>query len=150
MTNTTTSGRDLKTKATIDLAYFFHVSCDYILRGIDTEFSDVHEATGLSNNALKKLQAYQESGIPQLFEAILTSRRIPELAGDLSNYLTYRIELANSTPPDFVQIETKSDHLARIKESVKENRVVLSAYAAKNYHMQRALDILYEIIEREL
>lgn len=145
--------RDLKTKATIKLAEYFHVSCDYILRGIDAEFTDVHAATGLSNDAINELNAYADSGISQLLEIILNSGRMPELVGNLSDYLTYREELekrGSSTITDFVQIETASDHKTRLKESVKENRVTLSAYDAREYCFQRTLNILNNIIEEEL
>lgn len=39
----------------IELAKFFNTSCDMILRGIQPEFSEIHNLTGLSNDAIRTL-----------------------------------------------------------------------------------------------
>ncbi len=40
----------------IKLADYYGVSCDYIIRGIKSEFAEVHNSTGLSNEAIEALQ----------------------------------------------------------------------------------------------
>lgn len=47
--------RDLKTLYTVLLAKHFETTCDYILRGIESQNISVHEKTGLSDKAIEKL-----------------------------------------------------------------------------------------------
>ena len=53
--------RDLKTEKTIKLAEFFHVTCDYILRGIEAENVDFCKKTGLSQDAIKVLSEWNRT-----------------------------------------------------------------------------------------
>ena len=48
--------RDLKTKATVALAVFFDVTCDFILRGVAAENVDIHKDLGLSDEAIDCLR----------------------------------------------------------------------------------------------
>ena len=48
--------RDLKTEYTVTLANFFDVTCDYILRGIDSKNVDICFRTGLSEEAVSALE----------------------------------------------------------------------------------------------
>jgi len=50
------NSRDIKTQYTIDLANYYGVTCDYILRGVKTENVDIHNATGLSDKAISRLK----------------------------------------------------------------------------------------------
>lgn len=52
--------RDLKTGYTVALAGFFHVDCDYILRGISAERIDIHKDVGLSDDAIARLQTLRD------------------------------------------------------------------------------------------
>ena len=59
------NSRDLKTAATVKLADFFNVTCDYILRGIEAENVDVHKQLGLSDaaiNALHQMNQHPDVG----------------------------------------------------------------------------------------
>lgn len=49
--------RDIKTDVTVKMADFFGVTCDYILRGIESDHVDIHRATGLSDKAISMLEA---------------------------------------------------------------------------------------------
>ena len=51
------NSRDLKTEATIKLAVFFEVTCDYILRGVSAEQVDIYTTTGLTQDAINTLAA---------------------------------------------------------------------------------------------
>ena len=51
------NSRDLKTSATIKLANFFNVSCDYILCGVSAENLDFSTETGLSERAIATLKS---------------------------------------------------------------------------------------------
>ena len=44
-----------KASDVIELAKIFNTSCDMILRGIQPEFSEIHNLTGLSNDAIRTL-----------------------------------------------------------------------------------------------
>lgn len=48
--------RDLKTIYSIKLADFFGVTCDYILRGIESENVQISKETGLTNNSINNLK----------------------------------------------------------------------------------------------
>lgn len=53
--------RDLKTEHCIALASFFGVSCDYLLRGIETNNIEPSKQYGLSNDALTHLHTLAEA-----------------------------------------------------------------------------------------
>lgn len=44
----------------IKLADYYSVSCDYILRGVTSEFANIHSTTGLSGRAIEILQDMNE------------------------------------------------------------------------------------------
>lgn len=48
--------RDLKTEYTVKLADFFGVTCDYILRGIESENVNISKETGLTNDSIISLK----------------------------------------------------------------------------------------------
>jgi len=54
------NSRDLKTEATIRLANFFGVSCDFILRGIEAENVEINKQTGLNEEAIKTLKKIKD------------------------------------------------------------------------------------------
>lgn len=45
----------------IKLADIYGVSCDYIIRGVESEFADINRITGLSNESIKALEAHKKS-----------------------------------------------------------------------------------------
>jgi len=47
-----TGSRDLKVEYTVLLADYFGVPCDYILRGIESEQHDIHNATGFDSTVI--------------------------------------------------------------------------------------------------
>jgi transcriptional regulator with XRE-family HTH domain len=49
------NARQLKPKATVKLADYFGVTCDFILRGIDAKYVSIHEISGLTNEAIDTL-----------------------------------------------------------------------------------------------
>ena len=55
-----TGERDLKTEYTVKLADFFNVTCDKILRNVDSDNVDIHKKTGLGNEAIEQLIAYND------------------------------------------------------------------------------------------
>lgn len=69
----------------IRLADIYGVSCDYIIRGVNSEFADIHRVTGLTNEAIEKLAQYKESDIiSKGIDYILTH---PILVKTLTTYL---------------------------------------------------------------
>lgn len=48
--------RDMKSGTIVQLAEFFHVSCDFILTGVQATHQDTHKITGLSEEAISMLQ----------------------------------------------------------------------------------------------
>lgn len=69
----------------IRLADIYGVSCDYIIRGVNSEFADIHRVTGLTNEAIEKLAQYKESDIiSKGIDYILTH---PKLVKTLTTYL---------------------------------------------------------------
>lgn len=48
--------RDLKTEYTVKLADFFGVTCDFILRGIESENVQIAKETGLTNKSIENLK----------------------------------------------------------------------------------------------
>ena len=48
--------RDLKTDYTIKLADYFGVTCDYLLRGIQSENVDIARATGLNDKSIEHIK----------------------------------------------------------------------------------------------
>ena len=54
--------REIKPGHTVDLADFFNVPCDYILRGIQSEQLDIHKATGLDDEAIERLMRRKSKG----------------------------------------------------------------------------------------
>ena len=54
--------RDLKTAATVKLADFFEVSCDYILRGVSAENAPVYRELGLTDKAIATLHEVRQYG----------------------------------------------------------------------------------------
>lgn len=69
----------------IALADIYGVSCDYIIRGVKSEFADIHRITGLSNEAIEKLNKYKESLVySKAIDYLLTHT---ELLRKLSTYL---------------------------------------------------------------
>jgi len=141
--------RDLKTNATVKLAELFHVSCDYILRGISAEFTDVNAATGLSNEAIENLDAFKDLGISTLLEGILKSKYLADLAANLSDYLCIRNEIDPEVPPRFI-LKDLGEHIEDLKKSVRDDQVILSAADAKMYRLQRAVDVIKTILFKEM
>ena len=67
--------RDLKTEYTVNLANYFNVTSDYILRGIKSENTTVNKELGLSDEAIEILKKLAEDfsnkeKIPQIKENI--------------------------------------------------------------------------------
>lgn len=52
--------RDLKTNYTIMIANYFEVTCDYILRGISAENTDINNSIGLSNDCIEALRSIND------------------------------------------------------------------------------------------
>lgn len=50
-----TGRQDFKTQEIIRMADIFHVSCDYLLRGISTEYIDIYKTTGLTEQAVNNI-----------------------------------------------------------------------------------------------
>ena len=53
--------RDLKTAYTIKLADYYNTTCDYILRGVQSENVDINRITGLSDEAIEFLNYLKEN-----------------------------------------------------------------------------------------
>ncbi|MBR3237225.1 MAG: helix-turn-helix transcriptional regulator [Oscillospiraceae bacterium] len=71
--------RDIKTAYTVALAEIFNVTCDYLLRGIESENVDICQKTGLTQNCIDALQTlhtgFNSSGevppnLPDKWEAV--------------------------------------------------------------------------------
>ena len=98
--------RDLKTEATVALAEFFDTNCDYILRGINSQNTDINSALGLSDasinilRALNYLPTLHELAQPGL-DRLLSSKDIFEFLGNLTAAFT-----AQDTAPSEALLET--------------------------------------------
>lgn len=46
----------------IKLAEYYHVSCDYILREVDSDFAEIHSTTGLNDEAIEQLWEEYQGG----------------------------------------------------------------------------------------
>lgn len=93
--------RDLKTDYTIKLADYFGVTCDYLLRGIQSENVDIARATGLNNKSIDHLklvsQLVSEGDHPSLGVALNDFIGNVEFMHFISSYMNYRnktVELA--------------------------------------------------------
>lgn len=52
----------------IKLADYYGVSCDYILRGVKSEFAEIHSLTGLSDEAIEELSSNKRMNIEDFWE----------------------------------------------------------------------------------
>ncbi len=91
--------RDIKTDITVKMADFFGVTCDYILRGINSEYADIYKTTGLSNAAIEKLAGHPTA------QAIVRSL----IESDDFIYLVQAIYHAYSLKLDLLDFQHKHD-----------------------------------------
>ena len=86
--------RDLKTEYTIKLADYFGVTCDYLLRGIQSENVDVARATGLNNKSIENIKMLArlstECNHPNLGIALNDFVSSVNFIWFLSHYMNYR------------------------------------------------------------
>ena len=86
----------MNAKNLLAIADYYDKTCDYILRGVKTENVDIHKRTGLSDNAIKKLESesesYESDDSPfiKTLNALIENGRIIQ---DISQYLFWEVEL---------------------------------------------------------
>ncbi len=122
--------RDLKTEYTIKLADFFGVTCDYILRGIESENVSISKVTGLTNESINKLKRI--NGINWAKSGLNSTDPINSFIGGkgfvgfLLAFLDYQLEVMRL-------LECKTYFLERLdgyEESIPQGKTVYE-YAAE-------------------
>ena len=120
--------RDLKTEYTIKLADYFGVTCDYLLRGIQSENVDVARATGLNNKSIENIKMLArlstECNHPNLEIALNDFVSSVNFIWFLSHYMNYR----NKTGELAYRLEAFKEWL--IQHEVKPPKDLLK-YAAE-------------------
>jgi transcriptional regulator with XRE-family HTH domain len=91
--------RDLKTAYTLALADYFGVTCDYILRGVQSKNVEINKRIGLSDKSIKILEDIQtlkpNNSIIRTINALLENG---EILKNMSKYLYYTIHADDITP----------------------------------------------------
>ena len=120
--------RDLKTEYTIKLADYFGVTCDYLLRGIQSENVDVARVTGLNNKSIENIKMLArlstECNHPNLGIALNDFVSSVNFIWFLSHYMNYR----NKTGELAYRLEAFKEWL--IQHEVKPPKDLLK-YAAE-------------------
>ena len=120
--------RDLKTEYTIKLADYFGVTCDYLLRGIQSENVDVAKVTGLNNKSIENIKMLArlstECNHPNLGIALNDFVSSVNFIWFLSHYMNYR----NKTGELAYRLEAFKEWL--IQHEVKPPKELLK-YAAE-------------------
>ena len=120
--------RDLKTEYTIKLADYFGVTCDYLLRGIQSENVDVARVTGLNNKSIENIKMLArlstECNHPNLGIALNDFVSSVNFIWFLSHYMNYR----NKTGELAYRLEAFKEWL--IQHEVKPPKELLK-YAAE-------------------
>lgn len=98
--------REIKGESAIDLANFFDVSCDKVLRGISGENLTAHEATGLSEKAIEKLKVWRSSEDPQHQDAVSTLNTLLES----ENVLHMLTRIGQYFKGDSMSVEIKANN----------------------------------------
>ena len=122
--------RDLKTEYTVKLADFFGVTCDYILREIESENVNISKETGLTNDSIKRLRelnnirfGYGTTTIQNAINTFVGSERFFTF---MIGFLDYQIEVEKLVENECYFMEA----LTSYKEQLPNGTTVLE-YAAK-------------------
>lgn len=96
----------LKGDAIVQLADMFGTTCDYILRGTETENLDVQKELGLSNDAIEYLKCInkQTDGIGLKLINTILEKNFREIINAIVEYLT-----TDYSAPDFVDFIDNND-----------------------------------------
>ena len=122
--------RDLKTEYTVKLADFFGVTCDYILRGIESENVDICKETGLTNNSINRIR--EVNSIRFGYGTITIQNAINSFVGSgkfvqfMIAFLGYQIEVEKLVENESYFME----RLTSYREQLPNGTTVLE-YAAK-------------------
>ena len=98
--------RDLKTVHSIALADHFNTTCDYLLRGVETENVDVNKATGLTEHAIKNLKEILRGGLgdfpdAEIVNKFLSNRSLFVWFREISEYV--RLSKIKRTAEDMIK-----------------------------------------------
>ena len=93
----------------IKLADYYGVSCDYILRGIKSEYSEINSTTGLLDEAIESLQSQKNNVFYTTRLTFLINNKA--LLNTLGNYLFSSVcsEFANS---EYIHLPLRNESLA--------------------------------------
>jgi transcriptional regulator with XRE-family HTH domain len=133
-----TGTRDLKTEYTIKLADYFGVTCDYILRGLNSENVDTNKKLGLPENAIQSLhhtkemrKDYKGDFLNRFIESNQLHINIASIVDYLINYDFPDMAIpGNTVTSDMLYVEIglygqlQKEFIAFIEYLVKENKTL--------------------------
>ena len=104
--------RDLKTQHTIELANYFSITCDELLRGLKPENVDINRDLGLTDSAIEALKTYNlehrnmfDEPVMKTINLLIENESTYQVFQAISTYLAKLSGPKNQTNPDLSYFE---------------------------------------------
>lgn len=151
--------RDLKTQYTIDLAVFFDVSCDEILRGVKAENISINQKIGLSDRAVEIMESVfrPNSDYTAIANKLIENNSLEHLCHEiqikLSEGMEYDSILDNANSSDMkaqlTNLPVKTAELIQLLTGVLHDNTELF-YEFRMFRLTNILNGIVELTYNEL